>query len=253
MSKHFAPTMIRGGGGRIIHVSSMLGVQANPGPSAYGATKAGVNIPANVAPGSWPIAASERLPWRPTSPTRRVCGPPCRRRTSPGSPPAIPGAARPTRGRRVLRCVPVPCMVSVARAAGWTCRWPCQGSPGRVQGVPELGRRPLEFPPGAVRHARGHRAGLTAQVLPPADLIRLPGPGQPHDRHGAGAAPGRCGRSPSPPRGRWKVKCRPGVLRPCRLPSQPDRPAIQAAAHDSGGEGRFRRCAPAPADCLRWR
>ena len=49
MTKHFAPVMIRGGGGRIIYVSSMIGVQANPGQSAYGATKAGVNILANVA------------------------------------------------------------------------------------------------------------------------------------------------------------------------------------------------------------
>jgi NAD(P)-dependent dehydrogenase (short-subunit alcohol dehydrogenase family) len=48
-TKHFAPVMIRGGGGRIIYVSSMIGVQANPGQSAYGATKAGVNILANVA------------------------------------------------------------------------------------------------------------------------------------------------------------------------------------------------------------
>jgi NAD(P)-dependent dehydrogenase (short-subunit alcohol dehydrogenase family) len=48
-TKHFAPIMIRGGGGRIIYVSSMIGVQANPGQSAYGATKAGVNILANVA------------------------------------------------------------------------------------------------------------------------------------------------------------------------------------------------------------
>jgi NAD(P)-dependent dehydrogenase (short-subunit alcohol dehydrogenase family) len=48
-TKHFAPIMIRGGGGRIIYVSSMIGVQANPGQSTYGATKAGVNILANVA------------------------------------------------------------------------------------------------------------------------------------------------------------------------------------------------------------
>jgi NAD(P)-dependent dehydrogenase (short-subunit alcohol dehydrogenase family) len=48
-TKHFAPIMIRGGGGRIIYLSSMIGVQANPGQSAYGATKAGVNILANVA------------------------------------------------------------------------------------------------------------------------------------------------------------------------------------------------------------
>jgi NAD(P)-dependent dehydrogenase (short-subunit alcohol dehydrogenase family) len=48
-TKHFAPIMIRGGGGRIIYLSSMIGVQANPGQAAYGATKAGVNILANVA------------------------------------------------------------------------------------------------------------------------------------------------------------------------------------------------------------
>jgi NAD(P)-dependent dehydrogenase (short-subunit alcohol dehydrogenase family) len=48
-TKHFAPIMIRGGGGRIIYMTSMIGVQANPGQSAYGATKAGVNILASVA------------------------------------------------------------------------------------------------------------------------------------------------------------------------------------------------------------
>jgi NAD(P)-dependent dehydrogenase (short-subunit alcohol dehydrogenase family) len=48
-TKHFAPIMIREGGGRILYISSMIGVQANPGQSAYGATKAGVTILANVA------------------------------------------------------------------------------------------------------------------------------------------------------------------------------------------------------------
>lgn len=47
-TKHVAPIMIRGGGGRIIYISSMIGVQANPGQSIYGAAKAGVNILANV-------------------------------------------------------------------------------------------------------------------------------------------------------------------------------------------------------------
>jgi NAD(P)-dependent dehydrogenase (short-subunit alcohol dehydrogenase family) len=48
-TKHMAPIMIRGGGGRILYVSSMIGVQANPGQSAYGATKAGVTLLASVA------------------------------------------------------------------------------------------------------------------------------------------------------------------------------------------------------------
>jgi len=47
-TKHFAPIMIREGGGRILYVSSMICVQANPGQSAYGATKAGVTLLANV-------------------------------------------------------------------------------------------------------------------------------------------------------------------------------------------------------------
>jgi NAD(P)-dependent dehydrogenase (short-subunit alcohol dehydrogenase family) len=47
-TKHMAPIMIRGGGGRILYVSSMIGVQANPGQAAYGATKAGVTLLANV-------------------------------------------------------------------------------------------------------------------------------------------------------------------------------------------------------------
>lgn len=48
MTKHVAPVMIRGGGGRIIYISSKAGVQSGPGGSAYGAAKAGVNILANV-------------------------------------------------------------------------------------------------------------------------------------------------------------------------------------------------------------
>jgi NAD(P)-dependent dehydrogenase (short-subunit alcohol dehydrogenase family) len=49
MTKHVAPVMIREGGGRIIYLSSALGVQANPGLAPYGASKAAVNILANVA------------------------------------------------------------------------------------------------------------------------------------------------------------------------------------------------------------
>lgn len=48
VTKHFAPGMIRGGGGRIIYTSSMIGVQANAGQAAYGASKAGVTLLANV-------------------------------------------------------------------------------------------------------------------------------------------------------------------------------------------------------------
>lgn len=47
-TKHFAPVMIRGGGGRIVYIGSMSGVQSSPGGGAYGATKAGVHILANV-------------------------------------------------------------------------------------------------------------------------------------------------------------------------------------------------------------
>jgi NAD(P)-dependent dehydrogenase (short-subunit alcohol dehydrogenase family) len=47
-TKHFAPVMLRNGGGRIIHISSMIGVQANPGQAPYGVTKAGVNVLSNV-------------------------------------------------------------------------------------------------------------------------------------------------------------------------------------------------------------
>jgi NAD(P)-dependent dehydrogenase (short-subunit alcohol dehydrogenase family) len=49
MTKHVAPIMIREGGGRIIYLSSTLGVQANPGLAPYGASKAAINILANVA------------------------------------------------------------------------------------------------------------------------------------------------------------------------------------------------------------
>jgi NAD(P)-dependent dehydrogenase (short-subunit alcohol dehydrogenase family) len=47
-TKHFAPIMIRGGGGRIIYVSSIAGTQSSANGSAYGASKAGVNILADV-------------------------------------------------------------------------------------------------------------------------------------------------------------------------------------------------------------
>ena len=42
-TKHFAPLMIRGGGGRIIYLTSIAAVQAWPGGSAYSAAKAGVS------------------------------------------------------------------------------------------------------------------------------------------------------------------------------------------------------------------
>jgi NAD(P)-dependent dehydrogenase (short-subunit alcohol dehydrogenase family) len=47
-TKHFAPLMIRDGGGRIIYLSSVAGVQAGPGGAPYGGSKAAVNILANV-------------------------------------------------------------------------------------------------------------------------------------------------------------------------------------------------------------
>lgn len=47
-TKHFAPVMIRGGGGRIIYISSVIGVQAGPGAAPYGGSKAAVNVLTNV-------------------------------------------------------------------------------------------------------------------------------------------------------------------------------------------------------------
>ena len=49
VTKHFAPVMIRNGGGRIVYMSSMIGVQAGPGLAAYGSSKAGLNLLAQVA------------------------------------------------------------------------------------------------------------------------------------------------------------------------------------------------------------
>ena len=40
-TKHFAPIMIRGGGGRIIYLSSMIGVQANPARAPTGPPRPG--------------------------------------------------------------------------------------------------------------------------------------------------------------------------------------------------------------------
>lgn len=48
-TKHFAPLMIRSGGGRIIYLSSAAGVQSNAGGAPYGGAKAAINILANVA------------------------------------------------------------------------------------------------------------------------------------------------------------------------------------------------------------
>jgi len=47
-TKHFAPLMIRGGGGRIVYLSSAAGTQSGPGMAPYGGTKAAINILANV-------------------------------------------------------------------------------------------------------------------------------------------------------------------------------------------------------------
>ena len=48
-TKHFAPLMIRCGGGRTIHLSSAAAVQSNSGGALYGGSKAAINILANVA------------------------------------------------------------------------------------------------------------------------------------------------------------------------------------------------------------
>jgi NAD(P)-dependent dehydrogenase (short-subunit alcohol dehydrogenase family) len=47
-TKHFAPLMIRGGGGRIIYLSSVIGAQPGPGAAPYGGAKAAINVLANV-------------------------------------------------------------------------------------------------------------------------------------------------------------------------------------------------------------
>jgi NAD(P)-dependent dehydrogenase (short-subunit alcohol dehydrogenase family) len=43
-TRHFAPLMIAGGGGRIIYMTSIAGSQASAGGSAYAAAKAGLNM-----------------------------------------------------------------------------------------------------------------------------------------------------------------------------------------------------------------
>jgi len=48
-TKHFAPLMIRGGGGRIIYLSSAGAIQSGKGGAPYGGSKAAINILANVA------------------------------------------------------------------------------------------------------------------------------------------------------------------------------------------------------------
>jgi 3-oxoacyl-[acyl-carrier protein] reductase len=48
-TKHFAPLMIRGGGGRIVYLSSAASIQSNAGGAPYGGAKAAVNVLAHVA------------------------------------------------------------------------------------------------------------------------------------------------------------------------------------------------------------
>jgi NAD(P)-dependent dehydrogenase (short-subunit alcohol dehydrogenase family) len=48
VTRHAAPLIIRGGGGRIVYMSSKGAVQSLAGASAYGASKAGMNILSNV-------------------------------------------------------------------------------------------------------------------------------------------------------------------------------------------------------------
>jgi NAD(P)-dependent dehydrogenase (short-subunit alcohol dehydrogenase family) len=48
-TKHFAPIMIRGGGGRIVYLSSAASIQSQPGGAPYGGSKAAINILAHVA------------------------------------------------------------------------------------------------------------------------------------------------------------------------------------------------------------
>jgi NAD(P)-dependent dehydrogenase (short-subunit alcohol dehydrogenase family) len=47
-TKHFAPLMIRSGGGRIMYLSSIGAVQAVPGGAPYGGSKAALNVLSNV-------------------------------------------------------------------------------------------------------------------------------------------------------------------------------------------------------------
>jgi NAD(P)-dependent dehydrogenase (short-subunit alcohol dehydrogenase family) len=47
-TKHFAPLMIRSGGGRIIYLSSAASIQSNQGGAPYAGSKAAINILANV-------------------------------------------------------------------------------------------------------------------------------------------------------------------------------------------------------------
>ena len=74
-TKHFAPLMIRGGGGRIIYLSSVIGAQAGPGGAPYGGSKAAVNILADVAHQELADKGSAPSPSHPGSPTRPACAP----------------------------------------------------------------------------------------------------------------------------------------------------------------------------------
>ncbi|OZM80970.1 SDR family NAD(P)-dependent oxidoreductase [Pseudonocardia sp. MH-G8] len=48
VTRHAAPLIIRSGGGRIVYMSSKGAVESRAGASAYGASKAGMNILSNV-------------------------------------------------------------------------------------------------------------------------------------------------------------------------------------------------------------
>lgn len=65
VTKHAAPLIIRSGGGRIIYLSSKGAVQSLAGGSAYGASKAGINILSNVVHQELADHVSGRSPLRP--------------------------------------------------------------------------------------------------------------------------------------------------------------------------------------------
>src|SRR5450755_3250771 len=48
-TKHFAPIMIRGGGGRIVYLSSAASIQSQPGGAPYGGSKAAIYFLADAA------------------------------------------------------------------------------------------------------------------------------------------------------------------------------------------------------------
>ncbi len=67
VAKRATPKMVRARWGRMIFISSVVGLSGNPGQINYAASKAGLVASPVRSPASWPPATSRRTWWPPAS------------------------------------------------------------------------------------------------------------------------------------------------------------------------------------------